>query len=157
MLKSSLRGSRCRQCRRGSTGRVPVPVGEGGNAAKQAPANARDEQAMRADGADQAGAHLGAFDDGDRLGELGSPAPSQKRNPTRHGPHDGGIQWQWPQGVVASSGVERNHSCRGARQRVLNEHIRCSRDINSAHARAILESLCNTDPTPSELRVEERG
>ena len=87
------RGSACRP------GRVPEPLGEVGHAAKQAPTNTRDALAVRAHGADQAGAHSGAFDDSECLRELGTPTARQKRDPTRHWPHDGGIKGQWPQAL----------------------------------------------------------
>ena len=35
---------------------------------------------------------------------------------------------------VASPDVERDHSCRSARQRMLDEHVWRGNDINSAHA-----------------------
>ena len=57
-------------------------LGEVGNAAEQVPADAGDAQAIRADGADQADAHSGAFDDGDCLGELGSPGEQSERQPS---------------------------------------------------------------------------
>jgi hypothetical protein len=88
---------------------------------------------VRAHNADQAGAHSSAFDDAERLGELGAPQARQKRDPARRRPHDGGVKGEWPQGVVTPLNVERDHSRRGTRQRVLCEHIRRHRAVNSAH------------------------